>query len=69
MLERVCVGARGDRPHDSREFAVMLQAKTSSGLPIYSIQRAGAGHGMGNDLVRQTQNYADFATFFERELR
>ena len=56
-------------PYNSRKFAAMLQAKTSSGLPIYLIQRAGAGHGMGNSLDQQIENYADFTTFFDKELR
>jgi prolyl oligopeptidase len=56
-------------PYNSRKFAAMLQAKTSSGLPIYLIQRAGAGHGMGSSLDQQIENVADFVSFFEKELR
>jgi prolyl oligopeptidase len=56
-------------PYNSRKFAAMLQAKTSSGLPIYLIQSAGAGHGMENSLDQQIERYADFATFFDEELR
>ncbi len=56
-------------PYNSRKFTAMLQAKTSSGLPIYLIQRAGAGHGMGNDTDQEIENITDFVTFFDQELR
>lgn len=56
-------------PYNSRKFAAMLQTSTSSGLPIYLIQRAGAGHGMGNPLDQAAEGVVDFVTFFDTELR
>jgi prolyl oligopeptidase len=56
-------------PYNSRKFAAMLQSKTSSALPIYLIQRAGTGHGIGGSLDDEIEDVTDFCSFFEKELR
>jgi len=56
-------------PYMSRKMVAMLQADTASANPVFLIQRAGQGHGIGNSFDQQVEKTTEIDTFFDSQLR
>ncbi len=56
-------------PYMSRKMAAMLQADSSSSLPVLLIQRAGQGHGIGNSFDQRVETRTDIDAFFASQLQ
>jgi prolyl oligopeptidase len=55
-------------PRESRKMTAMLQAATSSGLPVLLWQKSGQGHGIGNSFDQQVAQGTQMLTFFDSQL-
>ncbi len=56
-------------PYNSRKMIARLQAANTSPYPVFLIQKSGEGHGMGNALDQALDNYVDWLTFFDSQLK
>jgi prolyl oligopeptidase len=56
-------------PRESRKMTAMLQAATSSGLPILLWEKSGQGHGIGASFDQRVAGRTQMLTFFDSQLR